>query len=166
MKSNKRRRFRDETSQFERHKARSYRNEHKGGFTCSHCRAWVVINDYMGTANRNHCNFCLWSKHVDIKKGDRRATCQAGMRPVGITFRIESSDRRGETMLVHACAGCDKLSINRIAADDSTGEILLVFDRSARLAGSMLAAIRHDGILLAGPEDFNELNRQLFGTSR
>ena len=42
-------------------------------------KRWVVINDYMGTKNRNHCNLCLWSKHVDEAKGDRRADCHINL---------------------------------------------------------------------------------------
>jgi hypothetical protein len=148
---------------FERSKVRTFRREHKGGFACSHCRQWVVINEFMGTANRNHCNLCLWSKHVDEHKGDWRATCQAGMRPVALTTRIEGSGRRGELMLVHACAGCDKLSINRIAADDAATVILAVFEASLAAADQLTAKTAAGGILVLAAGDRDEVNRQLFG---
>jgi hypothetical protein len=87
----------------------------------------VAINPYMGTANRNHCNWCLWSKHVDIKVGDRASHCQSGMRPVGLTFK-----ERGEAMLVHECGRCGKTSYCRLAADDSTSGVLALATAAQR----------------------------------
>ena len=45
-------------------------------FRCHHCRA-DVPEDAPGTRNRNHCPFCLWSRHVDIEPGDRAASKMA-----------------------------------------------------------------------------------------
>ncbi len=148
---------------FEKHIARHNRLERKGGFTCSHCRQWVVINELMGTANRNHCNMCLWSKHVDEKKGDRRASCQGGMKPIGLTFRIEGKLRRGEIMLIHDCSGCPKLSINRIAADDTACEILAIFKNSFDLSSGHRSRIKQGTICLAEKTDRQEILAQLFG---
>jgi hypothetical protein len=150
-----------------RHKERSRykkdRDDRQFGFRCSHCRQWVVVNEWMGTANRNHCNLCLWSKHVDIKKGDRMSDCLAGMRPVAVTFRIEDKIRRGEVMLVHACTGCDKLSVNRIAADDLEHVILEVLDKSFGLAQEPAGRLRAGGIEAAGPDDRPAVMTALFG---
>ncbi len=129
-----------------------------GGFRCSHCRQWVVINRVMGTANRNHCNCCLWSRHVDNDKGDRMSECRGGMRPIGLTLKHEGFGRVGELMLVHECQGCGKLSINRIARDDYEDEILNVFEQSLRLDPAQFA--RRDIELLDEPE---EIRRQLYG---
>ena len=101
-----------------------HREAQAGGFKCAHCKRWVVINPFIGTANRNHCSYCLWSKHVDVKKGDRKEACHGGMEPIGLTFKYEGYGRQGELMLIHQCAECSHLSINRIAADDSNEEIL------------------------------------------
>jgi hypothetical protein len=163
MKRSKRHyRFRYE-EKTERQIIRRDRMERKGGFTCSHCRQWVVINDLMGTANRNHCNLCLWSKHVDEKKGDRLSLCQARMRPIGLTFRIEGALRRREIMLIHDCAGCGKLSINRIAADDTSDNILSIFEASLKLGVDLWYRIQHGGILRAMEADREEILTQLFG---
>jgi len=142
---------------------RKHKQEHDNGFKCSHCKQWVVINPFIGTANRNHCNLCLWSKHVDNKKGDRRAICQAGMRPVGITFRIENSNTRGEIMLIHACAGCPKLSINRIAGDDGEVQILELFGRSFDMSAELRGEIEKGGIYIASINDRRHILDQLYG---
>lgn len=134
------------------------REQKAGGFRCAHCRTWVVINPYIGTANRNHCSLCLWSKHVDISKGDRRAECRVGMQPIALTFKHEGYDRYGEIMLVHECKGCGKISINRIAGDDNEPEILRVLDESAD--GSKL---REQSIDALTQDDRGEVCRQLFG---
>lgn len=129
-----------------------------GGFRCSHCRQWVVINQLMGTANRNHCNLCLWSRHVDNDKGDRMSVCRGGMRPIGLTLKHEGFGRVGELMLVHECQGCDKLSINRIARDDYEDEILSVFEQSLKLNPERFS--QQDIELLDEPD---EIHRQLYG---
>ena len=144
----------------ERSIARKIRQEEGGGFRCSHCKQWVVINEYMGTANRNHCNICLWSKHVDIKKGDRRADCQGGMRPIGLTFRTEV---RGEIMLIHECATCAKLSINRIAADDREAQVILIFEESLGLSVTLRKNVSEAAIYLAGDNDRQSILDQLYG---
>jgi RNHCP domain len=71
--------------------------------------------DAPGTAHRNHCPSCLWSRHLDDDTpGDRAADCGASMEPLAICVRAD-----GEWALVHRCAGCDTLHVNRIAGDDN-----------------------------------------------
>ena len=45
------------------------------GFVCEHCGGMVLP---ASASYRNHCPFCLYSKHVDMEPGDRQNTC-AGM---------------------------------------------------------------------------------------
>lgn len=143
---------------------RSLHSEQKaGGFRCSHCKWWVPINPFMGTANRNHCNVCLWSRHVDVKKGDRMASCQGGMQPIGLTFKHDGFGRVGELMLIHLCCGCQKISINRIAGDDDEQKLLAIFTESQHMQPQLLARLEADDILLLGPTDLPEIRRQLFG---
>jgi hypothetical protein len=73
-----------------------------------------VPADAPGTAHRNHCPNCLWSRHVDDVPGDRAADCGSSMEPVAICVQ-----RDGEWALVHRCAGCRTLHVNRIAGDDN-----------------------------------------------
>ena len=85
-----------------------------GSFRCGHC-GLDVPGDAPGTAHRNHCPNCLWSRHVDDDApGDRAAECGSLMEPIAISVRGD-----GEWVLVHRCRGCDHLSLNRTAGDDS-----------------------------------------------
>jgi len=163
MKRNQKRRSIKHDHKTERLIARKIRQEQGGGFKCSHCRQWVVINEYMGTANRNHCNLCLWSKHVDVKKGDRLAECQGGMQPIGLTFRIEDAQTRGEIMLIHDCMGCEKVSINRLAADDGEALVMNIYTASYAMPEPMREILRLQNIYVASESDDATIRRQLFG---
>ena len=92
---------------------RRFTSTEQRSFRCGHCRADVSDNA-PGTAYRNHCPKCLWSRHLDDDRpGDRAAECGAHMEPIAITVRGE-----GEWILVHRCAGCGQLHLNRTAGDD------------------------------------------------
>lgn len=83
-------------------------------FRCAHCRLDVSLSA-PGTAHRNHCPNCLYSRHVDDDvPGDRDADCGARMEPIGVTVRDG-----GEWVLVHRCTACDEVHLNRTAADDN-----------------------------------------------
>ena len=83
-------------------------------FRCGNCRLDVSYRA-PGTAHRNHCPNCLWSRHLDDDRpGDRAAECGSLMEPIAVTVRGD-----GEWVLVHRCAGCDELHLNRTAADDN-----------------------------------------------
>jgi len=151
-----------QTTQKYREKQRK-REHASGGFTCQHCKRFVVINDIMGTANRNHCNLCLWSRHVDESKGDRRATCQSGMEPIGLTYKHDGYGRQGEIMVIHHCVSCHKLSINRIARDDDEQQLLAVFEQSSTLESDTKGCLARNDIYLLCEADKNDLRRQLFG---
>lgn len=133
------------------------------GFRCSHCKQFVVINSTIGTANRNHCNICLWSKHVDNKKGDRLSECYGGMAPIGLTFKHEGYGRTGEIMLIHLCSTCQKISINRIARDDLEYKVVEVFEQSASLDTDIRPRLLESDIYLLIEPDRQALSQQLFG---
>ncbi len=147
-----------------KYKEQQWHNEHKvGGFKCSHCRQFVVINEIMGTSNRNHCNICLWSKHVDAAKGDRKAACNGGMEPIGLTLKHEGYNKIGEIMLIHLCSMCQKVSINRIARDDSEHQLLAVFEQSLGLNEALKIRLLQNNIDPLVESDTPELSTQLFG---
>jgi len=133
----------------------------KEGFRCNHCKQLVPITKFIGTEHRNHCPFCLWSGHVDLNKpGDRKAKCGAGMEPVGLTFKQEGLDKygqpkKGEIMIIHRCAECGKISINRIAGDDNPEAILDVLKNPQKIS--------QDDIKLLTEKDKKEILTQLFG---
>jgi hypothetical protein len=86
----------------------------QSSFRCGHCHL-DVPTAALGTAHRNHCPNCLWSRHVDDDTpGDRSAECGSLMEPIAISVRGE-----GEWVIVHRCTGCDQLRLNRSAGDDS-----------------------------------------------
>jgi uncharacterized protein YcbX len=95
------------------HRARRRRGA-PTSFRCRHCRLDVPL-DAPGTAHRNHCPSCLWSRHLDDDTpGDRAAECGSSMEPIAVSVRGD-----GEWQLVHRCAGCDAVHLNRIAGDDN-----------------------------------------------
>ncbi len=83
-------------------------------FICEHCGKQVKPIRY-GGSYRNHCPFCLYSKHVDAKiPGDRANPCGGLMAPMGVTSR-----RTGEYVLAHRCEKCGFERLNRVAGDDN-----------------------------------------------
>ncbi|MCL5675720.1 MAG: RNHCP domain-containing protein [Patescibacteria group bacterium] len=83
------------------------------GFVCQKCGKQVDRIKF-GGSYRNHCPFCLYSKHVDTDTpGDRRNECRGLMKPIGVFTR-----RTGEYVLVHKCEKCGFERYNRIAGDD------------------------------------------------
>jgi len=143
------------------------------GFVCSHCQKFVSTKKFIGTHFRNHCPYCLWSKHVDLKKSsDRQSLCHGQMEPVGLTFKHEGFDkygkekRQGELMLIHQCQDCGKININRIAADDDPQMILKIFGNYKNVNEEVLNRLKEEGIHLLTKEDKNEVVTQLFGKDK
>ena len=83
------------------------RSEENRGFTCANCGCEVL--PLTNGSYRNHCPFCLWSKHVDCKPGDRANTCDGMMEPIGFR-RSKKKDQ-----LVYRCRRCGIEKVNRIA---------------------------------------------------
>ncbi|MBI3979050.1 MAG: RNHCP domain-containing protein [Chloroflexi bacterium] len=73
-----------------------------------------------GGRHRNHCPYCLYSRHVDGKTpGDRAGECGGLMAPIGVFTRP-----KGEHVVVHRCLTCGFERYNRIAADDDFDLVL------------------------------------------
>jgi hypothetical protein len=138
-------------------------NRQAESFQCAHCRGHVATLPWLsGVQNRNHCPYCLWSKHLDHRQaGDRLSACKAPMRPVGVALkrgRNKYGEASGELMLAHLCTGCGKLSLNRIAADDDPQAILAVYEASCRAKLAL-----PDGISLLGDAQSSLVRMRLFG---
>lgn len=84
-------------------------------FKCIYCGKSVSLTA-PGTKNRNHCSFCLASKHVDIEIGDRANECGGCMLAIGKFLKPD-----GEEVIVHKCQVCGNIRKNRIAGDDDWG---------------------------------------------
>ena len=84
-------------------------------FTCEKCGKHVEKLHYTA---RDHCNYCLYSKHVDILPGDRKNNCQGLLKPIGIekfkdTYKI-----------IYQCEKCRQLHKNIMAKDDNMDLII------------------------------------------
>jgi hypothetical protein len=137
-------------------------------FTCCHCTATALYTEDMGTQHRNHCNHCLWSKHVDITPGDRLAGCQGCMEPIGVTLKREGADKYGkeklgDVMLIHRCTKCGLININRIAADDPEQLIMGIFEKSSSLPQEVKDELAAKDVWLLGEKEKPLLSERLFG---
>ncbi len=81
-------------------------------FICLHC-GYAVSSWAWGTRHRNHCPHCLWSRHVDMRPGDRACLCKGAMEPIALWQKTD-----GELMIVHRCRTCGMIKANRSAGDD------------------------------------------------
>ncbi len=138
------------------------------GFLCKQCNAFVSSASFLsGVQNRNHCPYCLWSRHLDLyEAGDRLSACKAPMKPIALTVkatRNKYGSGRGELMLIHLCIDCGRPSLNRIAADDDSQKIFSVFVESSRLDVSMRTRLAADGIRVLDARDEELIRVQLFG---
>ena len=84
-------------------------------FTCEHCGRDVNPLNY---TSRDHCPYCLYSKHVDINPGDRLNECKGLLEPIGIekfkdTYKI-----------IYKCRKCKELHKNIMANDDDMNLII------------------------------------------
>ena len=84
-------------------------------FTCENCGKNV---DKLNYTARDHCPYCLYSKHVDINPGDRMNECKGLLEPIGIekfkdTYKI-----------IYKCKKCNQMHKNIIANDDNMNLII------------------------------------------
>lgn len=89
-------------------------------FICENCGKEVSKLNYSA---RDHCPFCLYSKHVDIMPGDRSNTCHGLLKPIDIekfkdTYKI-----------IYQCEKCKQFHKNKIAIDDDYDEILKIMKK-------------------------------------
>lgn len=86
-------------------------------FACNFCGKQIPPHKH-GSC-RNHCPFCLHSKHVDGNiPGDRSSSCHGLMDPIN----VEHNEKKGE-VIVFRCTKCGKEHRNKIAPDDSRGAL-------------------------------------------
>lgn len=89
------------------------------GFKCEHCGSEVSALTH-GSC-RNHCPYCLYSKHVDEDlPGDRLSVCHGLMEPVGL------EKRGGEWVILHRCVQCKVERRNQTAPDDDSDRLVVL----------------------------------------
>ena len=84
-------------------------------FICENCNKIV---DKLNYTSRDHCPFCLFSKHVDIMPGDRANTCK------GLLVPIEIEKFKDTYKIIYKCKKCGKIHKNIIAKDDDFNQII------------------------------------------
>ena len=140
-----------------------------GDFVCMACHRFVSAEAELSNVhNRNHCPYCLSSRHLDLyEAGDRLSACKARMKPLTLTFKKTrkkyAGADRGELMLVHRCDDCGKLSLNRIAADDDVENVLELSEDRPALDEATRAILTRNGVLPLEPADRPLARRQLLG---
>lgn len=78
------------------------------GFICENCGKEVLPLE--NGSYRNHCPFCLHSKHVDVIPGDRMSQCKGLLKPIGIKY----NSKKG-MQIIHRCTICGAVKANKIA---------------------------------------------------
>ena len=84
-------------------------------FTCEKCGKKVSKLNYSA---RDHCTYCLYSKHVDINPGDRLNKCQGLLQP------IEIEKFKDTYKIIYKCEKCNMNHKNIIALDDNMDLII------------------------------------------
>lgn len=79
-------------------------------FTCEYCGNNISKLNYTA---RDHCNYCLYSKHVDIMPGDRQNKCLGLLKPIGIE-KFKNSYK-----IIYKCTKCHQIHKNIMANDDN-----------------------------------------------
>ncbi len=138
-------------------------------FKCRNCGFFVTASrEISGVNNRNHCPWCLWSRHMDLHTpGDRRSECLSRMEPIGLTIKQiikrYGGENQGELMLVHQCTGCGKISINRVAADDDALRLYRVYQNSFLTITDVLTHLELSGVYLLNENDEALVKLRVFG---
>ena len=89
-------------------------------FICENCNKKVSKLNYRA---RDHCNYCLYSKHVDIMPGDRANNCHGLLVPIGI------EKYKNTYKIIYKCNKCNKIHKNIMASDDNYDEIIALSNK-------------------------------------
>ena len=84
-------------------------------FICENCGKKV---DKLVYSSRDHCPYCLYSKHVDILPGDRSNECRGLLKPIGI------EKYKDTYKIIYKCDKCHEMHKNIVANDDNYDEII------------------------------------------
>ena len=85
-------------------------------FICEVCNKNVSKLEYTA---RDHCPFCLSSKHLDINPGDRGANCGGILVPIDI-----EKGKKDTYKIIYKCSKCKEIKKNKMAIDDDFDKIL------------------------------------------
>ena len=89
-------------------------------FICEHCGNKVEKLNYTA---RDHCPYCLYSKHVDMLPGDRQNSCHGLLKPIGI------EKWKDAYKILYQCEKCGEKHKNIMAKDDDMNLIIQLSQR-------------------------------------
>lgn len=92
-------------------------------FICEKCGKNVSKLKYTA---RDHCPYCLYSKHVDIMPGDRKNKC------CGLLIPISIEKYKNTYKIIYKCEKCKNIHKNIIANDDDFDEILKIMQKPSK----------------------------------
>ena len=85
-------------------------------FICGNCGKKVKGGGYI-----NHCQECLFSKHVDKNlPGDRLSSCGGLMEPQEVQFKS------GKYIITHRCLKCGKIIRNKSVENDNFDKLIFL----------------------------------------
>ena len=84
-------------------------------FICENCGKNISKLNYTA---RDHCPYCLYSKHVDVNPGDRLNHCKGLLKPISIE-KFKNSYK-----IVYKCNKCGEIHKNIMANDDDMNLII------------------------------------------
>lgn len=87
-------------------------------FLCEYCGKEVKK---LGYTARDHCPYCLCSKHVDVNPGDRAQTCHGKLVPIDIEKCKETYK------IIYRCQSCGEIRKNIMALDDDFDKLLDIY---------------------------------------
>ena len=93
----------------------THRNE---DFTCENCGRQVPP---ASVGCRNHCPYCLTSKHLDEAAGDRASHCKGLMVPIMYSWKkikLNGGKAKG-IVITYRCDKCGEVKRNKAAPDDN-----------------------------------------------
>ena len=86
-------------------------------FICEQCHKDIK---QLGYTARDHCPYCLYSKHVDVLPGDRMNECKGLLKPIGI------EKYRDTYKIIYECEKCHQKHKNIMAKDDNMDLIIML----------------------------------------
>lgn len=89
-------------------------------FICKNCNKEVKKLNYTA---RDHCPYCLYSKHLDIMPGDRANEC------MGLLVPIDIEKFKDTYKIIYKCEKCGEIHKNIIATDDNFDEIINIMQK-------------------------------------
>lgn len=93
-------------------------------FTCEFCGKKVK-----GSGYTDHCPYCLFSKHVDLFPGDRKAKCKGLMEPLGVM------KQKGKWRIYYRCLKCGRKRFNKVDSKDNWKMITALSANPLKLHG-------------------------------